>query len=405
MLELLSNPHSAYPSAHVAGTKGKGSTSAFIASILRAHGRKTGLYVSPHVLDLRERISVNGEWVSEEEFARLTARLKPVVEKVEKEMIPTTYFEILTALGMMYFAQEKVDCAVFEVGIGGRLDATNVVTPVVSVITTIGFDHMDKLGNTLSAIAGEKCGIVKPGVLVVSAPQLPEPMETIERICGERGSPLRVVGRDIRIADSPAGLCYETEKGRYEVAKLGIEGIHQRENAACAIAAAEEFDGANMIRLDKAAVAEGLASTHLRARFEVIEGKPVQLLDGAHNRESLRALVDSLKLRDDLRGRRTVVVVGLAADKDLKGCLSILDEVADEFILTRTTNPRAAEPRKLLEVLSEVSTKKSRVVEQIPEAYRAGREAAGPDGLVIITGSFYLAGEVASAIIRTGGQA
>ena len=406
MLDLLGNPHNAYPSVHVAGTKGKGSTCAFVASVLQAHGRKTGLYLSPHVLDLRERISVDGNWIDKDRFASLMGELRPVIERVEKEMIPTTYFEILTALGMLHFAREKVDIAVLEVGIGGRLDATSVVTPVVSVITTIGFDHMDKLGNTLSEIAGEKCGIVKPGVPVISAPQPPEAAETIERICSERGSPLRVVGRDIRVLSSSGetgALRFETREGAYEAAKLGIEGIHQRSNAACAIGALEEIQGAGLVELDPAKLGEGLASTRLRARFELIPGEPRVLLDGAHNVDSLRALAESLRARGGLPGRRTVAVVGLAADKDLKACLSVLDEVADEFDFTRTSNPRAAAPEQLMETLSGLSTKPARVIHDIREAYIAGLETAGPDGLLIVTGSFYLAGEVASVIMETEG--
>jgi dihydrofolate synthase/folylpolyglutamate synthase len=405
MLELIDNPHNIYPSVHVAGTKGKGSTCAFTASVLQAHGKRTGLYVSPHVLDLRERISIDGRWITEDEFASAMTDLRPVIEQVEREMIPTTYFEILTALAMWHFAREKIDIAVFEVGIGGRLDATNVVTPVVSVIATIGFDHMDKLGNTLSAIAQEKCGIVKPGVPVVSAPQLPEPMETIERICAERGCALKVVGRDIRAVAGPGqALRFETGAGSYEAERLGIEGVHQRDNAACAIGALEEVQQAGLVQLDGALVSRGLASTSLRARFEVIPGEPVILLDGAHNADSLRSLVDSLKLRPDLAGRRTVAVVGLAADKDLRACLKILSEVADEFILTRTSNPRAAKPQELLQALGEVSAKPGQVEENIEKAFRAGVESAGEEGLTVVTGSFYLAGDVASIIIADAGS-
>jgi dihydrofolate synthase/folylpolyglutamate synthase len=401
MLELLSNPHSKYPCTHVAGTKGKGSTCAFIASVLTCHGKKTGLYLSPHVLDLRERISVDGNWISEEEFARTMGELRPVIERVEKEMIPTTYFEILTALAMIHFAREEIEVAVFEVGIGGRLDATNVVTPAVSVITSIGFDHMDKLGNTLSAIATEKCGIVKPGVPVISAPQLPEAFAAIERICKKRGSPLRVVGRDMEIVVSQSDkVGFKTADETYEVANLGIEGIHQSENAACALLALRELQKAGVVELEKDKVAGGLAGAHLPARFELIPGEPYVLLDGAHNQDSLGSLVESLKSRAELAGRRKVAVVGLAGDKDLKVCLSVLSEVADEFVFTRTSNPRAASPGKLLQTLSAVSAKPARAIENIQDAYHAGRDAAGAEGLLIITGSFYLTGDVASIMMK-----
>lgn len=403
MLELLGDPHKSYPSVHVAGTKGKGSTCAFTASVLSSHGKKTGLYLSPHVLNLRERVSIDGRWIEEEDFAEIMSDLRPVIERVEKEMIPTTYFEILTALGMVYFARRGVEAAVLEVGIGGRLDATNVVTPVVSVIANIGFDHMDKLGNTLAEIAGEKCGIVKRGVPVVSSSQLPEAMEVIERICKERNSPLSVVGRDIRVStdpDRPGTIRFETPDRTFTVEKLGIEGSHQRENAACALGAIEELGRAGVLEIDEGRVAEGLARTHLRARFELIPGEPYVLLDGAHNQDSLRALAESIKLTTELSGRKTVAVVGLAADKDLRSCLSILSEVADEFVFTTTSNPRAAPPEKLADVLSQVSAKPARVIKNNIEAFHAGRAVAGRDGLVVVAGSFYLAGDIASAMME-----
>jgi dihydrofolate synthase/folylpolyglutamate synthase len=403
MLELLGNPHAKYPCAHVAGTKGKGSTSAFIASVLQAHGKKTGLYLSPHVLDMRERVSVNGQWISEEEFARIMTNLRPVIEQVKKEMVPATFFEILTALAMDHFAREEIDVAVFEVGIGGRLDATNVVTPVVSVITTIGFDHMDKLGNTLTEIAGEKCGIVKPGLPVISAPQLPEALAEIERICAERNSPLKLVGRDIRICASPdAFLTFETEEGKYVSRGLGIEGRRQRENAACALLALEELQKAGIVELEADKVTKGLSCARLPARFQVIPGEPSIVLDGAHNTDSISNLVESLKERAEFSGRRKVAVVGFAGDKELKPCLQILDEVVDEFIFASTSNPRAAQPEKLLEILSEFSDKPARVIDDYREAYLAGLESVGGEGLLLVTGSFYLAGDVASIIIDTG---
>lgn len=405
LLELAGDPHNSYPCAHVAGTKGKGSTCAFLASILHSHGKKTGLYLSPHVMDVRERVSVDGRWISEEEFALAMTELRAIIEQVEKEMIPVTYFEILTALAMVHFARQDVETCVFEVGIGGRLDATNILTPVVCVITTIGFDHTDKLGDTLSAIAGEKCGIVKPGVPVVSAAQPPEALAAIERICAERGASLRIVGRDIRIcaaAGQPGALRFETDRSVYEVEKLGIEGVHQRENAACAIGAAEELHAAGVIHLEGAMLSSGLGGAHLRARFEVIPGRPYLLLDGAHNADSLRSLVESLKVRPDLAGRRIVALAGLAADKDLQTCLSILDEAADEFIFTRTSNPRAAEPAHLLEILTGLCAKPGRAIEDVCDAYEAAWAAAGTEGLVIVTGSFYLAGDVASILARGG---
>jgi len=414
ILELAGNPQAAFPSVHVAGTKGKGSTCAFAASVLKAHGKKAGLYTSPHVLDLRERICIDGRWISRDEFAGVMSELAPCIRQAESEMIRTTYFEILTAAAMLFFARERVDAGVFEVGIGGRLDATNVLEPAVSVITSIGFDHTDRLGKTLPEIAYEKCGIIKPGVPVVSAPQVPEALETVERTCSERGSPLRLVGRDIVVCgdkDKSSALRFESETGACEVERLGIEGIRQRENAACAIGAVEELHKAGLVKLELGKVSAGLSGARLRARFEVIPGEPFLLLDGAHNADSLRALVDSFKAHPGLSHRwadavstgqgKVVAIVSLAADKDLPACLSILNEIAGEFVFTRSSNPRSADPARLLELLLEIGGKKGQVAEEIPQAFEAGQEAAGKKGVIIVTGSFYLAGDFASILLGT----
>jgi len=408
MLELVGNPQDNYPCAHVAGTKGKGSTSTFIASVLSAHGKKTGLYVSPHVLDLRERISINGRWIGCEDFADIISLLRPVIEKVEKEMIPATYFEILTAVAMLYFSRESVDCAVFEVGIGGRLDATSVVKPVVSVITSIGYDHMDKLGTTLAEIAGEKCGIIKNGVPVVSASQKPEAMEVIEKISGERECPISIVGREIKIienAGSFGGFSIVTPLRTYKVEELGIRGIHQGENAACATGAIEHFEKAGLLDTEETKLSNGLANAKLKARFELVPGEPDVLLDGAHNEASLAALADTLRQHPELMDKKKVAVVGLAGDKDLKACLLRLAEITDEFVFTRTSNPRAADPAELLEIFKEISGKPAIIVRDIAEAYKSGTVAAGEKGLVIVAGSFYLAGDVASIIMKKSGIA
>ena len=283
----LGNPHDQYPIIHVAGTKGKGSVSALCASALQAAGYRVGLYTSPHLLDYCERIQIDSQPIPHERFVELVEKVRPTVAKIPK----LTTFEITTALGFLYFAQQKVSAAVFEVGLGGRLDATNVVVPKVSVITSLSYDHMAVLGNTLAQIAGEKAGIIKPGRPVVSAPQKEEALEVLMRIAKERNSPFTLIGRDFAFRslshtlDGQALELVDKLQSSAITVQLPLLGIHQVENAATAYAALQNSG----LNIPDGTIQKGFAEVRWPARFEVVRREPPVIFNSAHNQDSFAA--------------------------------------------------------------------------------------------------------------------
>ncbi|MDZ4158252.1 MAG: folylpolyglutamate synthase/dihydrofolate synthase family protein, partial [Anaerolineaceae bacterium] len=338
LMACLGNPHLAYPVIHVAGTKGKGSTAAMIDRALREAGYKVGFYTSPHLMDFNERIQINGKPITRCELVEFVDEIKPHVEKIEG----LTTFELTTALGFMFFARQMVDAAVVEVGLGGRLDATNVVDPLVSVITSISYDHMNVLGNTLTEIAGEKAGIIKPGKTVVMAPQQTEARLVVERIAQERGCRLVRVGTDYLFSawahslagqsllvwsavEQPLVNAYIESGGRqaWEPTRLSIPllGQHQVENAATAYAALQVARKEGLI-ISEVDIARGFKAVQWPARFEVLRRNPPLIIDSAHNRDS------ALKLRhaidDYLAGQPVILIFGASEDKDVAGMFSEL---------------------------------------------------------------------------------
>jgi dihydrofolate synthase/folylpolyglutamate synthase len=302
LLERLGNPQKSYPSIHIAGTKGKGSTAALCSSALTAGGYKTGLYTSPHLEDFTERIQVDGESIPHEDLVALVETIKPHVAEIPG----ISTFEITTALGFSYFANEKVDAAVLEVGLGGRLDATNVITPLVSVITSISIDHVPILGTTLAEIAGEKAGIIKDGVPVVSAPQQPEALAVIREAAARAGAPLQVVGTDVEFAAGSHTLDGQEftildEQGRQVRLRIPLLGNHQVENAATAWTALHAA-AAGGLALQRDAIAAGFESVQWPGRFEILQRNPFILLDAAHNEDSARRLLETLE--EYLPGRK-----------------------------------------------------------------------------------------------------
>ena len=402
LLSQVGSPHRELAAVHVAGTKGKGSTATMIAHFLSAMGLKVGLFTSPHLVHLEERIKVNGEMIGRDDVRRLLGRLRPHVEKKRRgnPLFAPTFFEIITALGLMYFRETGVDWTVLEVGMGGRLDATNVILPRVSVITAIGFDHMDKLGNTLGQIAGEKAGIIKEGVPVVSSPQHLEALESIERKCSEKSAPLYLVGRDIEVVGVKAlaldGITcsVKTWKGTYTDLRLPLLGSHQAENLATAIGAMEVLAEGGGLSWNETAAREALRGLKCPARIEVISERPLVILDAAHNVSSMRALVDTL--RNAMSFDRLVLVLGLSMDKDLEGIFKEVVPVAHRVILTAADTPRAAPPSLLAERISAYlgGGKKALVVEDPRRALEQARKLARPEDCICITGSFYLAGKI-----------
>ncbi len=394
LLSLLGEPQRSFRAIHIAGTKGKGSTAAMVESVLRAAGYRTGLYTSPHLHTFRERIQTCGALIPEADVARLVGRMKPLVAQVAD----ITTFEIMTALAFAWFAEQGVQWAVVEVGLGGRLDATNVLTPAVAVITSISYDHMAILGETLSRIAAEKAGIIKAGVPVVSAPQSPEALSVIEEICSQRGVPLILVGRDWQWELGTANLdgqAFALVKGRRVIDDLWIPllGEHQVINAATAVAALSLLGGAG-IDLSQAAIRNGLQAVHWPGRLEVLGRAPLVVADAAHNGDSAQKLVAALQ--DYCDYRRLVVVWGASADHATPELMAALLSGADRAIVARSRHPRAADPSWLQAKAAE-SGFRLEVKETVAQALDAALDDAGPEDLICCTGSVFVAAEAREA--------
>jgi dihydrofolate synthase/folylpolyglutamate synthase len=398
LLSKVGNPHMNLNSIHIAGTKGKGSTAAMIDSILREAGYKVGLYTSPHLISFRERIRINGEMISEDQVCELVNQLKPYIEDVKKQSDDIghlSFFDVYTTLGFLYFVQEKVDFAVLEVGMGGRLDATNVVTPLVSVITQISYDHMISLGYTLDAIAGEKAGIIKDNGYVITSPQEPEAMKVIKDTCAEKNARLFEVGKHINFQKSEDsesrnlfnidGIC-----GKYHNLYIPLLGDHQLINAATAVGALEILQFHNVI-IPTEAVKTGLDKVKWQARVQVIRKSPIIILDVAHNAASAKALKESIVNNFDYD--KLILVIGGSIHKDIKGMGQHLCPITDNLILTKVDNPRAIEPEDMKTELAGICNN----IITTPNTASALEKAislADAKDLICITGSVYLAGEI-----------
>jgi dihydrofolate synthase/folylpolyglutamate synthase len=396
LLERLGNPEVGAIPIQVAGTKGKGSTAAMIASILTRAGYKTGLYTSPHLHAFTERIQVGGAPITEDEFARLVDVLKPEVEVVNKlgAFGQLTTFELLTALTFAYFKEKGVDFQVLETGMGGRLDATNVVKPGVSVITSISFDHTEVLGNTLTQIATEKAGIIKPGSIVVSSPQFPEAKAVIEGVCRERGVKLVKVGSDVtwrRGAFSSEGQSFKLNgiKGKYNLS-LPLLGGYQLENAATAVAAVEILAEWGVV-VSVESIASGLAQVHWPGRLQVLKQKPWFIVDCAHNAYSAKRLAEALREYFDFD--RAVLILGVSSDKDIAGIVAELVPLSSIVIVTCTHHPRALESARLAAEFSKRGITPE-VVGDVTSAVDLALARAKPEDLICATGSIFVVAEV-----------
>ncbi len=398
LLARLGKPHLAAKTVHIAGTKGKGSTAAMIASVLTAAGYKTGLYTSPHLSDLRERIRVDGELIPETELVALVDRLKPEVEAVNRRAAygQLTTFELLTALGFLYFALKAVAFQVVEAGLGGRLDATNVVIPEVSVITAISLDHTEVLGGSLAEVAAEKGGIIKAGAQVVSAPQTDTVARVIGEMCRKSGTGLVIVGSDVTF--NGAGPAAERQLlevngrlGSYRIS-LPLLGRYQLENAATAVAVLEVLveRGFNISRDN---ITAGLEGVSWPGRFQIIGRDPVILVDGAHNPAAARELGRSIG--QYLGGgviNRSILVFGTSIDKDLPGIISALTPLFDAVIATRSRHPRALAPAPIVAEFGRHGII-ARAVDTVSEALSLALAGAGERDFVCVTGSLFVAGE------------
>ncbi len=412
LLTRLGNPHHGLAVVHVAGTKGKGSTAAALAAVLRAAGYRTGLFTSPHLERVEERVAVDGRMCPPEQFAALLAEVRPAVEALDRQAarrgggrIGPTYFEILTAAALLHFAREKIDLAVLEVGLGGRLDATNVCTPEVSIITSISFDHTRQLGATLAAIAGEKAGIVKRGVPLVSGVTDDEPREVIRQVCRRRRCRLLQRGVDfdfdyrpprrLEQAAAPGKMDFRDLHAAgegYRDLSLGLVGRHQAANAAVALAALEQLRNSGW-NIPEQSVRRGLAGLTWPARVEVAARRPAVVLDGAHNVASVDALVETLD--ESFSPARRLLVFASTQEKDVRGMIQRLLGRFDEVVFTQyLDNPRAVPPEELQAIARELTGRQHPVFRDPAAAWEAVCRLARPEDLICVTGSLFIAAEM-----------
>jgi dihydrofolate synthase/folylpolyglutamate synthase len=413
LLSLIGDPHLAVKAVHIAGTKGKGSTAAMLAAVFQQAGFRTGLYTSPHIERIEERIAVARQPCSEQEFAALAAAVQPAVSQVEAESAAEgisgpTFFEVTTAMAFLHFAQVNVDIAVLEVGLGGRLDSTNVCQPEVCVITSISFDHTKQLGNTLAAIAGEKAGIIKPGVPVVSGVLLAEPRDVIAARAAEVSAPLIQRGVDFdfqALDDGQIAFHYRepADHPGYELSDLQLKmlGRHQAANAAAAIAAINQLRQRGW-SIDDDAIRRGLAAANCPARIELVARQPDVILDVAHNPASIDALL--AVLREQHSHTRRILIFASSKDKDYAQMLERLVPAFDVIFLTQyVNNPRAMEPEGLLRIAQHLRRERESTGHPAPalhltakpaEAWRLTKLLAQQGDLICIAGSFFLAAEL-----------
>jgi dihydrofolate synthase/folylpolyglutamate synthase len=411
LMERLGHPERKYPVLHVAGTKGKGSVAAMCASALRAAGYTTGFYTSPHLHEYTERIQVNGEQISKAEMVELIDELRPHIAAVEQ----VTTFEITTALAFLYFARRNAGAAVIEVGLGGRLDATNVVIPLVSVITSLSMDHMNVLGDTLAKIAGEKAGIIKQGRPVVLSPQKDEARLVVERAAHEREARMVEVGREIYFApyahsldgqsllvwmadEQPLVDAFIESGGRvadWEPVRLTIPllGYHQVENAATAYTALQVARQEGLA-LTEESIREGLAEVNWPGRFEILRRTPPVIVDSAHNGDS--ALKLRLAIEDYLPGKPVILLFGASEDKDIHGMFAELMPRVRRVIATQSIHPRAMEAQKLVELAHQFGVPAQAVL-PLEKALETALEWAGSEAVVLATGSLFVAAAVREA--------
>lgn len=412
-LQELGNPHKVLKVIHIAGSKGKGSTCAIIASILKEAGYRVGLYTSPHLTDTRERIRVlvegfsqNGQArldprgfegvIKKEEFTKLIEQIKPVAERFRdhKELGRLSFFEILTACAFSYFKDKKVDFAVLETGLGGRLDATNVTESIISGIANIGIEHTDKLGNSLEAIALEKAGIVKTKGLVVSVLQEEEVIDVIRGVCKDRRAKLYEIAKDINysiVKSDKNGQTFDLDGPGYSYndLQLNLLGRHQAENATLAVSIAKLIK----IEVTEKNIRDGLKNVLWPGRLQIVQKDPYVILDGAHNITSIKAVLSSIKEIFDYK--RLICVFGILSDKDIEGVARELDNASSVVILTRPNNSRAKEPTELKKhfVRSSIVMK-----DNINAAMDRALDIADIEDLILITGSLYLTGELKQGI-------
>ncbi len=424
LMSSLGDPQKPYPSFHIAGTNGKGSTSAIIASVLKALGLKIGLFTSPHLVSFTERIRVNDEEITEFEIVHLAEELRTKISKLQSSdpTFSPTFFEVVTALTLLYFKREKIDIGVIETGMGGRLDATNIIIPEVSVITSISADHREFLGNTLKEIAYEKAGIVKKGIPVIVSSQVPEVLEVIEERAETIGTLTYLHGRDFLSmlkGEDIQGIYFDYSSNNYPVLNdlyLPLSGEHQMQNASVAIKAVELFYERRLIcqrrtaatyyssHITHHAIKDGLAAVKWPGRLEMIKDEPPIFIDGAHNPSAAVALSRALENTFLKQYKRIILVLGIMGDKDIEGIMKPLLPLASEIILSSPNYERAASPQKLAARAASLGFPNVRTSSTVKDAVEMAESLsrALQDSLIVITGSFYTIGEAKECIGYTG---
>ncbi len=406
LLRLMGDPQKVFPIVHVAGTKGKGSTAVMIAAVLQAAGYKVGLFTSPYLLDLCEQIQVNRESISHERLAEYVEILKPLLAKVPN----ITTFEATTAIAFEYFKDQQVDIAVVETGLGGRTDATNVVDPLLSVITSISYDHMSMLGSTIESIAAHKAGIIKPGQLVVIARQVyPEALVALLDAAKTTGSEVLQVEKEIackpvshslegqRFSASFAGASNKDWNGEYP---LSLLGAHQVENASTVLVALSKLDSLGF-KITQRAITKGLLDVSWPCRFEVVSQNPLMVLDSAHNVDSAEKLKQCIE--DYLAGYKIILIFGASVDKDLAGMFKVLLPGIQQVIFSKSTHPRAAEPTMLVKLAGDY-TVSCEVSENITEAIHSAKRKADKHTAVVVAGSIFVAAAAREVILFDQGR-
>ena len=407
MLHAFDNPHLKLSAVHIGGSNGKGSVAAFAAKIYEKAGFKVGLYTSPHLLDFSERIRINGTPISTDDVVSLTREIRAKQQEVAKEdgteESPTsvtcmTFFEFTTLMAFLYLARMNVDLAIVEVGLGGRLDATNVLEPMLSVITTVGLEHQQYLGNTLVKIAGEKAGIIKPQSVALTGVSQPHVIEVVRARCQELDTRLFRVGKDIRIRrNSEETFSYYGLFTSYRNLEISVRGDYQPTNAALAVGITEILLDQG-IDLSEESLRTGLKATAWPGRLEKVNTDPIVLLDGAHNIQAVRRLIKELKTNYSYK--KLFLVIGIMEDKPIKPILRQLVGLATRVVFTRPKLDRATPPGRMLSYIKD-QREKIELVDDVKEAVRTAMHWAGPDDLVCVAGSLFAAGEAREIFFPT----
>jgi len=406
MMGILGEPQKSFRTIHIAGTNGKGSTATALSSILKESGFKVGLFTSPHLISFTERIRINNIKISEQNVIALATKIRKFIDGTG---LKPTFFEFVTAMTFHYFASENVDFGIIETGMGGRFDATNVIEPDISIITNIGIDHCEFLGNSISDIAFEKAGIIKPRVPVITASKNPDVIKQLSDIAAKRGSEIHIYDRDfsgslLSMDDRHLEFDY-TGHENYSNLSLPLSGRYQLLNACTAIRASELLRQ-NGISIPDRTISEGLSKVKLEGRFEYVSEDPPIILDGAHNPEAITSL--SASLGNLLPGKKIIRILGVMNDKDIDGMIGPIIHIADSIVLTKASYERSASPQRLAETINSLyesgikSAADISSTENVKEAINLAKSRCGEDGVILITGSFYTAGEAKELLGHAG---